>query len=119
MSSSPVPLKTRPVGQRCTLNMSRAQTSSRWCGVVVRKGGTSSGVILVTWPWFKLMRPVAKSPRVAEQCDVYNHSLESKPPFFSMLILMKIRCYLESKAEKFVGWCKLTMILNVGFMHEF
>ncbi|GFW75522.1 uncharacterized protein TNCV_4427051 [Trichonephila clavipes] len=37
-SSSPVPLKTRRVGQRCTLNLSRAQTSSRWCGVVVRRG---------------------------------------------------------------------------------
>ncbi|GFU25171.1 eukaryotic translation initiation factor 4E-binding protein Mextli [Trichonephila clavipes] len=28
--SSPVPLKTRRVGQRCTLNLSRAETSSRW-----------------------------------------------------------------------------------------
>ncbi|GFS86038.1 uncharacterized protein TNCV_1582911 [Trichonephila clavipes] len=37
--SSPVPLKTRRVGQRCTLNLSRAKTSSRWCGVVVRRGG--------------------------------------------------------------------------------
>ncbi|GFX24308.1 uncharacterized protein TNCV_421091 [Trichonephila clavipes] len=37
--SSPVPLKTRHVGQRCMLNLSRAETSSRWCGVVVRKGG--------------------------------------------------------------------------------
>ncbi|GFV53426.1 hypothetical protein TNCV_2205621 [Trichonephila clavipes] len=27
-SSSPVPLKTRRVGQRCTLNQSRAETSS-------------------------------------------------------------------------------------------
>ncbi|GFU42319.1 uncharacterized protein TNCV_4554761 [Trichonephila clavipes] len=36
--SSPVPLKTRRVGQRCTLNLSRAETSSRWCGVVVREG---------------------------------------------------------------------------------
>ncbi|GFU59840.1 uncharacterized protein TNCV_4726081 [Trichonephila clavipes] len=41
-SSSPVPLKTRRVGQRCTLNLSRAETSSRWCGVVVRRGGASS-----------------------------------------------------------------------------
>ncbi|GFX18437.1 uncharacterized protein TNCV_4307371 [Trichonephila clavipes] len=32
MSSIPVPLKTRRVGQRCTLNLSRAETSSRWCG---------------------------------------------------------------------------------------
>ncbi|GFW57770.1 uncharacterized protein TNCV_2926891 [Trichonephila clavipes] len=37
--SSPVPLKTRRVWQRCTLNLSRAETSSRWCGVVVRRGG--------------------------------------------------------------------------------
>ncbi|GFX65509.1 hypothetical protein TNCV_4735552 [Trichonephila clavipes] len=29
MSSSPVPLKTRRVGQRCTLNLSRTKTSSR------------------------------------------------------------------------------------------
>ncbi|GFX82866.1 uncharacterized protein TNCV_2958221 [Trichonephila clavipes] len=36
MSSSPVPPKTRRVGQRCTLNLS--ETSSRWCGVVVRRG---------------------------------------------------------------------------------
>ncbi|GFV06184.1 uncharacterized protein TNCV_1950351 [Trichonephila clavipes] len=37
--SSPVPQKTRRVGQRCTLNLSRAETSSRWYGVVVRRGG--------------------------------------------------------------------------------
>ncbi|GFW41927.1 uncharacterized protein TNCV_6361 [Trichonephila clavipes] len=48
MSSSPVPLKTCRVGQRCTLNVSRAETSSRWCGVVVRREGASSGVIHVT-----------------------------------------------------------------------
>ncbi|GFV59194.1 uncharacterized protein TNCV_2339351 [Trichonephila clavipes] len=47
-SSSPVPLKTRRVGQRCTLNLSRAETSSRWCGVVVRRGGARSGVVHVT-----------------------------------------------------------------------
>ncbi|GFT11841.1 uncharacterized protein TNCV_1923621 [Trichonephila clavipes] len=39
MSSSPVPPKTRCVGQRCTLNLSRAETSFRWCDVVVRRGG--------------------------------------------------------------------------------
>ncbi|GFU68616.1 uncharacterized protein TNCV_4741381 [Trichonephila clavipes] len=47
-SSSPVPLKTCRVGQRCTLNLSRAETSSHWCGVVVRRGGASSGVVHVT-----------------------------------------------------------------------
>ncbi|GFW95053.1 uncharacterized protein TNCV_1496921 [Trichonephila clavipes] len=40
-SSSPVPLKTHPLGKRCTLNLLRAQTSSRGCGVVVRRGGAS------------------------------------------------------------------------------
>ncbi|GFV47883.1 uncharacterized protein TNCV_3415001 [Trichonephila clavipes] len=47
-SSSPVPLKTRRVGQRCTLILSRAEASSRWCGVVVRRGDASSGVVHVT-----------------------------------------------------------------------
>ncbi|GFV03657.1 uncharacterized protein TNCV_1876051 [Trichonephila clavipes] len=47
-SSSPMPLKTRRVRQRCTLNVSRAETSSRWCSVVVRRGGASSGVVHVT-----------------------------------------------------------------------
>ncbi|GFX67205.1 uncharacterized protein TNCV_2185521 [Trichonephila clavipes] len=47
MSSSPEPLKIRRVGQRFTLNLSRAETSSRWCGVVVRRGGASSGVVHV------------------------------------------------------------------------
>ncbi|GFV51275.1 uncharacterized protein TNCV_2174621 [Trichonephila clavipes] len=37
-SSSPVPLKTRRLGQRCTLNLSRAEMSSCCCGVVVRRG---------------------------------------------------------------------------------
>ncbi|GFV85715.1 uncharacterized protein TNCV_2003361 [Trichonephila clavipes] len=47
-SSSPVPLKTRRVGQRCTLNLPRAEMSSRWCGVVVRRRGASPGVVHVT-----------------------------------------------------------------------
>ncbi|GFV67395.1 uncharacterized protein TNCV_4307661 [Trichonephila clavipes] len=38
-SSSPVPLKTRRVGQRCTLKLLRDETFSRWCGVVVRREG--------------------------------------------------------------------------------
>ncbi|GFW96038.1 uncharacterized protein TNCV_957521 [Trichonephila clavipes] len=74
-SSSPVPLKTRRVGQRCTLNLSRAEASSRWCGVVVRRGGASSGVVHVTLPWFKITWSVAKSFRVAEQCDVNIQSI--------------------------------------------
>ncbi|GFT29779.1 uncharacterized protein TNCV_4891771 [Trichonephila clavipes] len=42
MSSSPVPLKTRRVGQRCMLNLSKAETSSRWCDVVVRREVSST-----------------------------------------------------------------------------
>ncbi|GFX59881.1 hypothetical protein TNCV_4983941 [Trichonephila clavipes] len=37
-SSSPVPLKTRRVEERCTLNLSRAQMSSCLSGVVVKRG---------------------------------------------------------------------------------
>ncbi|GFV61510.1 hypothetical protein TNCV_3893001 [Trichonephila clavipes] len=48
MSSSPEPLKTRRAGQRGTLNLSKAQTFSHWCDVVVRRGGASSGVVHVT-----------------------------------------------------------------------
>ncbi|GFW96262.1 hypothetical protein TNCV_572331 [Trichonephila clavipes] len=48
MSSSPVPIKPCRVRERCTLNLSRDQTSFRWCGVVVRRGGASSGVVLDT-----------------------------------------------------------------------
>ncbi|GFX35532.1 uncharacterized protein TNCV_103391 [Trichonephila clavipes] len=44
MSSSPVPLKTRRVGERCTLNLSRAQASSRWWDVIVRRGGVRAQV---------------------------------------------------------------------------
>ncbi|GFX03562.1 hypothetical protein TNCV_4751471 [Trichonephila clavipes] len=32
-----VPLKTCRKGKRCTLNLSRAQTSSRWCDVLARR----------------------------------------------------------------------------------
>ncbi|GFW18426.1 hypothetical protein TNCV_1184541 [Trichonephila clavipes] len=40
-SLSPVALKTHRVGQRCTLNLSRAGTSSRWCGAVARRGAAA------------------------------------------------------------------------------
>ncbi|GFS47782.1 hypothetical protein TNCV_3597951 [Trichonephila clavipes] len=65
MISSPVQLKTRRVGERCTLNLSRAQASFRWCGLLVRRGGCQfRGVALVTSLWFKITRSVAKRPRV-------------------------------------------------------
>ncbi|GFY23557.1 uncharacterized protein TNCV_1038561 [Trichonephila clavipes] len=40
-SSSPVPLKVSRVRERCSLNLSRAQTSSCWSGVVVKRGHTA------------------------------------------------------------------------------
>ncbi|GFU63482.1 uncharacterized protein TNCV_5047211 [Trichonephila clavipes] len=46
-SSNPVPLKTCRVGQRSTLNLSRAETRPP-VNVVVRRGGASSGVVHVT-----------------------------------------------------------------------
>ncbi|GFX45938.1 uncharacterized protein TNCV_2255151 [Trichonephila clavipes] len=60
-SSSPVPLKIRRVGQRCTLNLSRAETSSRWCGLAVRRGVSARGVVHVTWTWLKITWSVAGS----------------------------------------------------------
>ncbi|GFT79438.1 uncharacterized protein TNCV_604421 [Trichonephila clavipes] len=78
MSSSSVPQKTRRVGQRCLLNLSIAETSFHWCDVVVRRWGASSGVVHVTWPWFKITWSVTKSPRVAEQRDVNIYSLTVK-----------------------------------------
>ncbi|GFV01938.1 hypothetical protein TNCV_4978891 [Trichonephila clavipes] len=42
--TSPVTLKTRRAEKLCTLNLSRAQSSSRWCGVVVRRRGACSSV---------------------------------------------------------------------------
>ncbi|GFT84801.1 hypothetical protein TNCV_2767871 [Trichonephila clavipes] len=69
MSSSPVPLKTCRVGKRCTLNLPRAHTSSRWCGVVVRRERRRQ---LRLCPhhltMVQITRSVTKSPRVAEQC---------------------------------------------------
>ncbi|GFV89886.1 uncharacterized protein TNCV_4691151 [Trichonephila clavipes] len=75
MSSSLVPLKIRRVGERCTLILSKAQTSFYWCGVVVSRGGANLGIVVVTRLWFKMMRSVVKSPQVDEQCDVNIHSI--------------------------------------------
>ncbi|GFV50793.1 uncharacterized protein TNCV_4237481 [Trichonephila clavipes] len=74
-SSSTVQLKTRRVGKRCTLNLSRAQMSSRWCGVVVRRGVPAQVSCTSLDHGSKLRGPSPKSPPVAEQCDslVYAH----------------------------------------------
>ncbi|GFY27244.1 hypothetical protein TNCV_2068651 [Trichonephila clavipes] len=46
-SSSPV-LKTRRVGEAMHVKSVENSMSSRWCSVVVRRGGASSGVVLIT-----------------------------------------------------------------------
>ncbi|GFX67996.1 hypothetical protein TNCV_920971 [Trichonephila clavipes] len=74
-SSSLVSLKTRRAGKLCTLNLSRAQTSSRWCGVVVRRGGASPRHLTVV----QMTKVIAISPRVAEQDDFNIHSLTYQP----------------------------------------
>ncbi|GFU97932.1 transposable element Tcb2 transposase [Trichonephila clavipes] len=67
-------------GKRWSLNLSRAEPSSRWCGVVVWRGVACSGVVHVTSPWFKIMWSIDKSPRVAEQCDVTIQSINQPNP---------------------------------------
>ncbi|GFW19628.1 uncharacterized protein TNCV_1605191 [Trichonephila clavipes] len=76
MSSSRVPLKTRRVGERFTLNLLRAQTSSHWCGEVVRRGRVPTQVMSSSLDHGSklLAKFVAKSPRVPEQCAVNIHS---------------------------------------------
>ncbi|GFV20243.1 hypothetical protein TNCV_5032361 [Trichonephila clavipes] len=59
MSSSPVPLKTHCAWQR--EDLPRAETSSLWCAVVVRRGSASSGVVHVMTMVKKLRGPSPKA----------------------------------------------------------
>ncbi|GFT41431.1 retrovirus-related Pol polyprotein from transposon TNT 1-94 [Trichonephila clavipes] len=76
-SSSPVPLKTRRVGQRCTRNLSRAETSSRWCGVVVRRGEVPAQVSSTSLDHGSKLR--GPSPKALVQLNsatfIFTHSL--------------------------------------------
>ncbi|GFX70682.1 hypothetical protein TNCV_3307301 [Trichonephila clavipes] len=114
MSSSLVPLKTHRVGQRCTLNLSRTETSSRWCGAIVKSGISRSDIILVI-RLFKFTRSVAISPRVAEQCDVniplLTHSLLlviifSRRPSLNILSAnLKHFCILSANLQAVLPKC--------------
>ncbi|GFU86497.1 uncharacterized protein TNCV_423131 [Trichonephila clavipes] len=75
MSSSPVPQKTRHVGQQCTLNLSRAEKSLSWCGMAVGRRRCQLRCRPRHLTLVQVVLPVAKSPIVAEQCDVNIHSL--------------------------------------------
>ncbi|GFW54553.1 general transcription factor II-I repeat domain-containing protein 2A [Trichonephila clavipes] len=98
-SSSPVPLKSRRVGQRCTLNLSRAETSSRWCGVVVRRAGASSGVIHVTWPWFKITGPSPKALVSTKKIDI------NSAPFISLCLDESIDITKSARLAVFARYC--------------
>ncbi|GFU65515.1 hypothetical protein TNCV_634381 [Trichonephila clavipes] len=51
------------------------QTSSRWCGIEIRRGGANSGVVLAAGPWLRITRSVVKNFPVTEYGDVNIHSL--------------------------------------------
>ncbi|GFV60643.1 hypothetical protein TNCV_45951 [Trichonephila clavipes] len=64
MSSSLVPLKIRHVGRVVHVKyVERPPVGAMWN---LGDGGAGSGVVVVTWPWFKITRSVTKSYRVAE-----------------------------------------------------
>ncbi|GFT15488.1 hypothetical protein TNCV_3264971 [Trichonephila clavipes] len=73
-SSSPIPLKTRRVGQRCTLNLLRAETSSRWCS----EGCTD----VLGFLWLELVLFVVSS----------SNWLVGTPPLLLFLIASCSRC---------------------------
>ncbi|GFW27192.1 hypothetical protein TNCV_2848491 [Trichonephila clavipes] len=60
------------MGEVHVKSVERAQTSSCWSNVVVKRGQLK---YRPRQPLFKITRSVSKSPRVAEQCDVNIRSL--------------------------------------------
>ncbi|GFS98508.1 hypothetical protein TNCV_3478891 [Trichonephila clavipes] len=81
--------------------MSRAQTSSRWCGVVVRR----VGYLLRCRPRhltlvqnFEVRR---QNPRAAEQCDVNIHSLARTHLDFELLQTLQTRISLSKVVVSF------------------
>ncbi|GFW60721.1 hypothetical protein TNCV_570671 [Trichonephila clavipes] len=64
MNTNLVPMKTRIVGERCVLNLSKAQVSSRWCGSLGR--GCQLRCRYHQIHEVKITKFVVKSPRVAE-----------------------------------------------------
>ncbi|GFT46102.1 hypothetical protein TNCV_2812171 [Trichonephila clavipes] len=48
-----------PCRERCALNLPRAQTSSRWCGVVVRRGASSGHLTMVQNDEVRRQKPLS------------------------------------------------------------
>ncbi|GFY02919.1 hypothetical protein TNCV_3507991 [Trichonephila clavipes] len=59
--------------------LNESETSSRWCGVVVRRGGASSGVVHVDHG----SKYVVRRQKPSYKCDVHSESLE-ECLFYSM-----------------------------------
>ncbi|GFU18440.1 hypothetical protein TNCV_1981151 [Trichonephila clavipes] len=100
-SSSSVPLKTRRVGRgRCTLNLSRAETSSRWLG----QGGVPAQVTSTSFDHGSKLR----GPSPKEQCDVNIHS-----PTTQRVINGVVRVFSHYTATREL-LTKDLVILNLG-----
>ncbi|GFY01676.1 retrovirus-related Pol polyprotein from transposon 412 [Trichonephila clavipes] len=104
MSSSRVPLKTHHVGERCTLNLLRAQTPSRWCGVVVKphdqfvpksfrklifdqlcnishpQTATTTKLICARYAWPNMKREIRECVECSEPCQRSKVERHTKAP---------------------------------------
>ncbi|GFS73981.1 uncharacterized protein TNCV_108571 [Trichonephila clavipes] len=95
-SLNPVPLKTRRVGQRCTLNLSRVETSSHWCGVVVRRGGNqlrcrprhltmfNAVIVEVEIGGVAIYRPFGEFRRAKSYCHLYGAQGQRQAYFLAL-----------------------------------
>ncbi|GFU41394.1 hypothetical protein TNCV_2171521 [Trichonephila clavipes] len=76
------------------------QMSSRWCGGEVKRGGTSSSVFLVTWPWLRIMRAAkiiigavlsTNNEKAEQECGL--PPLESRRKLATIKFTNKLRSY--------------------------
>ncbi|GFT33307.1 sialin [Trichonephila clavipes] len=118
MSSSPVPLKTRRVGERCTLNLSKAHTSSHWCDM--GRGNTTLLFGVFNSTLFGL-GGFFLTPRITLGVSA---SLEWNPAFvgFSRLLVL-VRCQIKGTVSgilNFVGVIPFFLIpALVGFSTKY
>ncbi|GFW32449.1 uncharacterized protein TNCV_676081 [Trichonephila clavipes] len=105
-SSSPVPLKTRRVGQRCTLNLSRAETSSRW----TRTKGTATGRNTPEMQSALFQMPSMRTRDVAAVAEWYRYRTVACFVTGSSPVPLKTRrvgqrCTLNLSRANVLRWC--------------